>query len=181
MHRFILIIQNLCNIHAQNSLRLTVLLQATLRTPNDVAPTSLSRRGSLSDVCHSVTRTRRLRSATPNSLRVQHTHQHLLQRTQWNTATRKLAKFKEEVLKMAAISGKCPDSSRTSALYKSFTYLLTYLTMNITGCCLLYGRMLLKLNVHFVCIIIIFIRIRGHTLKLSKTKCTRDCWKYFFL
>jgi len=22
---------------------------------------------------------------------------------------------------------------------------------------------------------------RGHTLKLCKMKCTRDCWKYFFL
>ena len=39
--------------------------------------------------------------------------------------------------------------------------------------------MLLELKVHFVGIITIFIRTRGHTLKLSKTMCTRDCWKYF--
>jgi len=47
---------------------LTVLLQATLRTPKDVAPMSLSRRGSCSEVCHSVMRTRRLKSLAPSSL-----------------------------------------------------------------------------------------------------------------
>ena len=47
---------------------LTVLLHATLRTPNDVAPTSRSSRGSASEVCHNVTRTRRLRSLAVNSL-----------------------------------------------------------------------------------------------------------------
>jgi len=75
---------NLYWYHGRKDSALTVLLQATLRTPKDVAPTSLSSRGSSSDVCHSVTRTRRLRSATPSSLRVQHTCQHLLQWRQSN-------------------------------------------------------------------------------------------------